>query len=283
MAGGLSGEVFLNGRYVPYEEARVPVEDRGFLFGDGIYEVIKIYRGRPFRLRDHLARLERSAREILLELPDVDWGGVVERLVRGGGLADRDATVYIEVSRGSGPRAHHFPPAGTPPTVLALARELPGVSPEFRERGATAITHPDLRWARCDIKSVNLLPNVLAKEKAVRAGAYEAILVRDGVAIEGSSSNFFAVLDGAVVTHPEGPHILSGVTRAAVLGLARDLGYQVVEAPILVADLRRASELFVTSTTAEVMPIVRVDGEPVGDGRPGPVARKLCEAFLRLV
>lgn len=275
--------MFLNGRYVPYEEARIPVEDRGFLFGDGVYEVVKVYRGRPFRLQEHLARLQRSAREILLELPDVDWEGVVDRLVRGGNLSDRDATVYIEVSRGSGPRAHHFPPAGTPPTVLALAREFPGVPPEYRERGATAITHPDLRWARCDIKSVNLLPNVLAKEKAVRAGAYEAILVRDGVAVEGSSSNVFAVLDGAVVTHPEGPRILSGVTRAVVLGLARDLGYRVVEAPILVSDLGRASELFVTSTTAEVMPIVSVDGNPVGDGRPGPVATRLLEAFMRLV
>lgn len=277
----MNPEVYLNGAFVPYEAARVPVEDRGLLFGDGVYEVIKIYRGRPFRLGDHLARLERSARELLLDLPAVDWQAVVDRLAAG--LGGMDGTVYLQVTRGSAPRTHHFPPAGTAPTVFALARPLEGGRAQLHETGAAAVTHPDERWGRCDIKSVNLLPNVLAKERAVRAGAYEAILVRDGVALEGSSSNFFAVLDGAVVTHPEGPRILSGVTRSVVLGLARDLGYRVVERPIPVAELVRATELFVTSTTSEVMPIVTLDGRPVGDGRPGPVARSLLQAFLRLV
>lgn len=276
--------VYLNGQFLPYEQAAIPVEDRGFLFGDGIYEVYRVYRGRPFKFKEHMDRLARSAAEIRLSLPEVDWAAVHDELMRQNGLEGGDAIVYLQVTRGAvAPRTHWFPPAGTPPTVLAIARPAKPVPEELREQGATAITHPDERWGRCDIKSVNLLPNVLAKQRAVEAGAYEAILVRDGVAIEGSSSNVFAVVDGALVTYPKGPRILGGITREVVLDLARSLGLRVVEGPILVSDLGRATELFVTSTTAEVLPIVRVDGQPIGDGRPGPITRSLYEAFQRIV
>lgn len=276
----MSEVVYLSGRFLPYGQAAVPVEDRGFLFGDGIYEVFRVYRGRPFRFRDHLERLTRSAREIRLELPELDWAAITDELLERNGLKGGDATVYLQVTRGAAvPRTHWFPPPGTPATVLMLARPARPVDPELVESGVAAITHPDERWGRCDIKSVNLLPNVLAKQRAVEAGAYEALFVRDGVVLEGASSNLFAVLDGRLVTYPLGPRILAGVTRGVVLELARELGLPVVEGPIRVSDLDRATELFITSTTAEILPVVRVDGHPIGDGRPGPVTRALYTAF----
>nr|PZN45859.1 MAG: D-amino acid aminotransferase [Bacillota bacterium] len=276
--------VYLSGRFLPYGQAAVPVEDRGFLFGDGIYEVFRVYRGRPFRFQDHLERLTRSAREIRLDLPDLDWAAITGELLERNGLKGGDATVYLQVTRGAAaPRTHWFPPPGTPATVLMLARPARPVDPELVESGATAITHPDERWGRCDIKSINLLPNVLAKQRAVEAGAHEALFVRDGVVLEGASSNLFAVLDGRLVTYPRGPRILAGVTRGVVLELARELGIPVVEGPILVSDLDRATELFITSTTAEILPVVRVDGRPIGDGRPGPVTRALYTAFRQQI
>lgn len=275
--------VYLSGRFLPYEQATISVEDRGFLFGDGVYEVCRVYRGRPFRFREHMERLVRSAREIRLPLPDLDWAGVTRELLEQNGLSGGEATVYIQVTRGAAaPRTHWFPPAETPATVLMIARPAKAPEPALVEQGASAITYPDERWGRCDIKSVNLLPNVLAKQKAVEAGAYEALFVRDGVVLEGSSSNLFAVIDGRVVTYPLGPRILGGITRQVALELAQELKYPTAEGPILLSDLDRATELFLTSTTAEVLPIVRVDGRPIGDGRPGPITRSLREAFMRL-
>ena len=275
--------VYLSGRYGPLAEAALPLTDRGILFGDGIYEVYRVYRGRPFRMKEHLDRFARSAREIRLDLPETDWAAVHAELVERNGLAGADATVYLQATRGApASRGHAFPPAGTPATLFALPRPFTPPPAELYAAGAAVVTRPDLRWGRCDIKSVNLLPNVLANQEAHEAGAWEAVFVRDGVLTEGSHTNVFVVLDGVVTTHPEGPRILGGITRTAVLELAREAGLPVLEGPVLRAALERAQEVFLTGTSAEVMPVTRVDGEPVGGGRPGPIAQRLRDAFRRL-
>lgn len=278
----MSLTVYLNGRFLPYEQAAIPVEDRAFLFADGIYEVIRVYQGRPFRMAEHLRRLRRSAREIRLPEPDcAELQQVCEKLLSLNNLSE--ATIYIEISRGAyAPRSHGFPKGPVHPNTLVIARAFQP-HPQLNLAGVKAVTVPDQRWARCDIKSVSLLPNILAKQKAVEAGAYEAIFVRDGIAIEGSSSNVMAVMDGVIRTYPLCNYILGGVTRDAVLELAREMGYPVQEEGIPVDALDRCSEVWVTSTTSEVMPIVEIDGRPVGDGRPGPVASALYKAYMERV
>lgn len=277
----MSLTVYLSGQYLPYEQASIPVEDRSFLFADGVYEVIRVYGGRPFTMEEHLTRLARSARELNLPAPDLDEiRQVCRKLLQINRLSE--ATIYIQLSRGAyAPRTHAFPVEAPRPILLVLAR--PATSPtELRLKGATAITLPEQRWSRCDIKSVSLLPNVMAKQKAAAVGAYEAIFVRDGFAIEGSSTNLFAVLDGEIRTYPACNYILSGITRSLVLKLARELGYPVREEEIPVEALSRCSEIWVTASTTEIMPIIAVDGRQVGDGRPGPVAAALYEAFQKL-
>jgi D-alanine transaminase len=281
--GAETTTVFLDGRFCPLSEAAVSVTDRGFLFGDGIYEVYRVYQGRPFRRKEHLDRLRRSAAEVRLALPELDWAALQAELVARNGLDQADATVYIQVTRGApAARRHAFPPAGTPPTLLVMARRFVAPSADLYERGVAAITRPDIRWGRCDIKSVNLLPNVMANEDAHAAGAWEAIFVRDGVVTEGTHTNVFLVLDGRLVTHPEGPRILSGVSRAVVIEAARSIELEVAEAPCLANAMARATEVLLSGTTAEVLPVVHVDGRPVGDGRPGPIARRLLQAFRAL-
>lgn len=271
--------VFLNDAWVAPEQARVPVEDRGFQFGDGIYEVVRIYRGRPFAMWPHLERLERSARELELPLPRPlpELARLIEEAPARRGL--QEATVYLQLTRGYAPRIHYFPDHVTP-TLVVYAQPIRLQPEEGYERGAAAIVVPDERWLRCDIKSVNLLPNALAKERARRAGVLEAILHREGVGItEGSSTNVFAVCRGKLVTAPAGRYILRGVTRDIVLELARAAGIAVEERFLSREELLAADEVFITSTTLEVMPIARIDGQPVGEGRPGPVARRLRDAF----
>ncbi len=277
----MSLTVYLNGQYLPYEQASIPVEDRSFLFADGIYEVIRVYGGRPFTLKEHLARLARSAREIKLPEPDLaEIEAVALELIARNNLSE--ATIYIQLSRGAyTPRAHAFPAGPAKPILLVLARPV-SVSADQRSTGVAAVTCPDQRWARCDIKSVALLPNILAKQVAAEAGAYEAILVKDGYAIEGSSSNFFAVLDGEIRTYPKCNYILGGITREVVLELARKLGYPVREEGIRLDELSRITEAWVTSTTSEVMPIVKIDNKPVGEGTVGPVAKALQAEFTKL-
>jgi len=280
MPGVATGVVYLDGRYVPRDEARVSVDDRGFLFGDGAYEVTRAIRGRLFEGARHARRLARTLRGLDIALPDdqiAALDAVALRLLRENGLEDGEAAVYLQVTRGTAvPRTHHFPPAGTHPTVYAAATRF--VPPSaLRERGASVVTVADVRWARCDLKTVNLLPNAMAKQRAVAAGADEALFVRDGMLMEGSHSNAFAVLDGVLRTAPATNYILAGITRDVVLELAREAGIPVLEYPLLAAEVPLASELFMTSTTSDVLPVVRVDGRPVGDGAPGPVARRLYE------
>lgn len=273
--------VYLNGQYLPYEKASLPIEDRSFLLADGIYEVIRVYGGRPFTLNEHLTRLGRSAQELKMPAPDLaQLQRVALELVAVNKLSE--ATIYIQVSRGAyNPRTHAFPSGPIEPTVLAIARPLADNS-EKHQKGVKAITVPEVRWSRCDIKSVALLPNVMAKQQAAEVGAYEAIFVRDGYAIEGSSSNFMAVLDGEIWTYPLCNYVLGGITRGVVLKLARENGYTVKEQGIPLSALDRCSELWVTSTTSEIMPIVSIDGRQVGEGRPGPVANALNAKFMEL-
>lgn len=272
-------QVYLNGEYVPYEQARVPVDDRGFLFADGVYEVARVYAGKIFAMDAHLSRLADGLAAIQIELPELDTlAAVSEELLRRNGLENGEATIYIQVTRGAAPRKHAFP-TGVAPTVFLAARPYRDNPPEYMSEGVAAIRLPDNRWARCDIKSVSLLPNVLANQAAHAADAFEALFVRDGVVIEGSHSNLLSVYDGAVVTYPRCNYILAGITRDIVLDLARELGIPVREGPIYDAQLFDAEELFLSGTTTEVMPIVRVDGRPIGNGRPGPVTLKLQAAY----
>lgn len=276
--------VFLNGEFLDRERAAIPLDDRGFLFGDGVYEVCRAVQGRFFELPAHWERLESGLKALRISTEEyLDAGRFVEiarRLLEENDLEGTQATVYLQVTRGAARRTHAFPPAGTRPTVYASAAgfEVPRA---LRESGAAAITLPDLRWARCDIKSVNLLPNVMAKQQAVEAGAFEAVLLRDGIVTEGASSNVFGVLAGELRTHPLAPAILPGITRIVVLELASELGIAVREQPILAEELPRLQELFATGTTTDVQPLVALDGRPVGDGRPGEFTRALQRGLER--
>lgn len=272
--------VYLNGKYLPHGEAAISVEDRGFLFADGVYEVVRIVDGRPHLLREHLERMEAGLEALRVEFHEVEGlAEVARRLIEENSLHAGDAILYLQVTRGAAPRKHAFPPAGTSPTVFAFARPYtPHPEANFVE-GVATITVPDTRWARCDIKSIALLPNVLANQQAHEAGAHEALLVRDGVVLEGSQSNLFAVFDGELVTYPRCNYILAGITRQLVLELAGRLEIPYREAPILLDRLQEADELFLTGTTTEVMPIVTVDGRRIGEGVPGPITRSLLEAY----
>ena len=272
--------VYLNGEYLPKEQATVSVDDRGFLLSDGLYEVTPAYRGRLFRLVQHMGRLRHGLDALRISY---DTAGLPEmhlRLLTENGLEDEDVSiVYLQITRGVAPRTHHFPPEGTPPTVYAFAKAFHRPDPERWEQGYSAITVPDRRWARVDLKTIGLLPNVLAQQAAVDAGAADALLVKDGVALEGSQNNVFGVFDGVVTTHPATHEILHGVGRGFVMELARGMGMTVVERAIPVEEMRGADEIFFTGTTTEVRPTVELDGRLVGDGTVGPVAKALYEAF----
>jgi D-alanine transaminase len=273
--------VYLNGAFVPKAEAVVSVDDRGFLLSDGVYEVIPYYEGVPFYVDRHLARLRRSLGALRIDFDANGFGDVVRRLIAENGLEKAARSLaYLQVTRGVAPRTHYFPPQPVEPTVYAYVKEWSRPSDDKWSRGFTAITVPDRRWTRVDIKTISLLPNVLAFQAALDAGVDDAILVRDGIAIEGAHQNFWGVFDGKATTHPETNLILSGITRGVVLELARGEGIPCEERPITVEELADAEELFFTGTTGEVRPCVEVDGSPVGDGRVGPVTRALSDAFL---
>jgi D-alanine transaminase len=272
--------VYLNGAFVDKGDAKISVDDRGFVFGDGVYEVTRSRDGVLLEVDRHVRRLERSMAGLDLHYPPGDLPAISLRLLRENGFARGEATVYWQVTRGAAaPRTHQFPPADTPVTVYASASSFTPLH-EKRATGVGVIALPDQRWARCDLKTVNLLPNVLAKQKAVAAGVHEALLVRDGVIMEGAATNFFGVVDGVVRTHPKTNNILPGITREVVLELAAELGIAVKEEPLFVDDIPRLSESFLTGTTNDVMPVVAIDGRPVGDGRPGPAAGRLYSALM---
>lgn len=273
---------FVNGAFVPLAEAKVSIEDRGFQFGDAIYEVIRTYNGRPFALEAHLARLERSATALDLTQPysRAEWTHYVLEGIRR--AAHPEAKIYIQLSRGVAPRDHAYSAEG-PPTVVMTVREFHPLDRSVQAAGVEVMTTEDIRWGRCDIKSVNLLANVLARQQAKQAQVFEAILVKDGLITEGAVSNVMVVQGGRVVTAPEGSHILSGVSRAFVLELARNEGLTIQERFISPAELYGADEVFLTGTTVEVLAVIRVDGKFIGDGRPGPITQRLAAGFTRRV
>ena len=269
--------VYLNGQYLPVEQAKLSVLDRGFIFGDGVYEVWRVIDGKLFEHARHDRRLRRGLKALELVVPDKDvdaLAGVADRLLRNNDLASGEATFYIEITRGQAPRTHAYPPAGTKPTVFAMVTrfEVPHAA---RSAGAKAITQPDVRWLHCDIKTVQLLPNVMAKQKAQVAGALEAILIRDGIVTEGTHTSVLGVKNGELRTHPLSPLILPSVTRELVLEIAREQGVPVREVAFTAQELFALDELFVSGTTTDVTPIVDVDGKRIGSGKPGPVSRAL--------
>jgi D-alanine transaminase len=269
--------LYLNGRFLPLEEGRVHVEDRGFQFGDGVYEVIRVYRGRPFRLPRHLARLKESLEGIRIPLPEPlpRIEEVCLQLIRG----LPECTIYLQVTRGAAPRAHAFPKDAVP-TFVAYAREV-GRHPDDKVWHLVSV--PDERWARCNLKVICLLPNLLAKQRAVEAGVDEGLFVReDGFVTEGTSSNAFLVKAGTVRTHPANARILNGVTRDAVLEAARSRGIPVEQKPFTLEEARAAEEFFMTGTLTEVMPAVSIDGKPVGSGTAGPLTLRIREAFREI-
>lgn len=277
---------YVNGRYVPQSEACVNVEDRGFQFGDGIYEVVHVFNGRFVDEDLHLARLARSLNEIRLAMPVAAPALrlVLREVVRRNRVSE--GLVYMQVTRGVARREHAFPLRPVAPSLVVTARRLPPFPTDVERWAVPAITLPDLRWARRDIKSVNLLPNVLARQAAREAGAYEAILVSeaDGEVTEGASTNVWIVDEaGALRTRQLGHSILPGCTRAAVMAELAGAGLDAEERAFTGDELFRAREVFLTSATSFVKPVVRLDGRPVGDGRPGPVTRRLFDLFSRRV
>ena len=272
--------VYLNGEFLPKDRATISVDDRGFLLSDGIYEVTPAYRGRLFRIEQHMRRLRHGLDALRIEYDSAGLPEMHADLIAANSLDTEDvAIVYLQITRGAAPRTHHFPPEGTPPTVYAFAQAYHRPESARWEQGYEAVTVPDDRWARVDIKSIGLLPNVLAQQAAAEAGVADALLVKDGVALEGSHNNLFAVFDGVVTTHPATHQILHGVTRAYVIELAKGQGLPVEERPVPLEEIRAADEIFFTGTTTEVRPTVRLDDQPVGSGKVGPVARALYEAF----
>lgn len=273
---------YLNGRFSSLEEIRISPDDRGFLFGDGIYEVIRAYHGVPAFWQDHCARLLRSAKEIQLpfHIESQDFHQLLLTGLQQSGFSN--AKIYIQVTRGVAPREHGFP-SDVSPTVFLSFREIGAIPVELSKRGVQVITVPDIRWDRCDIKSLNLLPNVLAKQRAQEAKVFEAIFVRDGFVIEGATSNIFLVKDGLLRTPERNQFVLSGVTQQQITHVAQAHGQQVHFDRIPLEDLYQAEEAFLVGTTIEVLPVVNVDGQAVHNGKPGPVTCALQHYFSELV
>ena len=276
--------VYLNGDFLPVGDAQVSVNDRGFLFGDGVYEVTPAYGGRLFRWEQHRARLNKGLAAIGIDFDAAALKRVKQELLARNGLDGAPgAYVYAQVTRGSAPRTHWFPDPPVAPTVYAFANRFTRPSMDEWARGISAVTVPDQRWGRADIKAIALLANVLAAQAAVEAGAGNAVFVRDGIALEGSHNNLFAVFGGVLATAPKSNHILHGITRDFLIELAGEMGIPVEERAIPLSELYLADEVFFSGTTTEVRPVVEIDGRTVGDGRVGPVTRRLYEGFLRVV
>jgi D-alanine transaminase len=270
----------LNGETMPVEQARVPVWDRGFLFGDSVYEVCRLYGGRCWLEAEHFARLRRSLKE--LDFPAVDVDRLIDRVYRTiAATGVREGTVYIQITRGVAPRSHAFPDPPVPPTELIVVRPYDDTpTARLRQTGAKVISHPDLRWKRCDIKSTNLLANCMATEAARRAGCQEAILVdSSGLVTEATHTSLLWARQGRIEGTPEGPEILPGTTRQLVLRLLKKLDIPFAESRVTLPELKAVDELILVGTTTEVVPIIQVDDTPIADGRPGPLAGRLWGAY----
>jgi D-alanine transaminase len=270
--------VFLNGRLLPIEEAKIPVLDRGFIFGDGVYELVPVYSRVAFRLDEHLARLERSLAETRIRNPysRAQWRDIVYKLVDAQPFEDQG--VYFQVTRGVAKRDHAFP-KDAEPTVFAMSNPLVTPAKELVQRGAAAVSAQDNRWLRCDIKSISLIGNCLLRQLSAEAGAVETILFRDGNLTEASASNVFVVKRGLILSPPKSSLILPGITYDVVVELARSNGIPLELRDVGEPEVRGADEVWVSSSSKEVLPIVSLDGAPVGDGRPGPLFGRMYQLY----
>jgi D-alanine transaminase len=273
---------YFNNTYLDKEHVRISPDDRGFLFADGLYEVIRSYGGRLFRMQQHIERLNYGATELRLPTTDFNYlSEVAVELLKRNNLEQSDATVYFQVTRGAAKRGHAFPEPQPQLTIYGIATAFDSQPSQEKMRvGIKAITLGDQRWSRCDMKTIGLTANILANQAAKEAGAQEAILVRDGVLLEGTHSNFMAVFGDTIVTAPTSNYILSGITRMAILELCAAQGFKLELKPIFAKDIALASEAFIVGTTVEVTPICHLDGNPVGSGEPGPIVR-LLQKHLR--
>ena len=270
---------YLNGEQLPLDQARVSVLDRGFLLGDGVYEVIPAYGGRLFRLAEHLERLQASLDGVRIPNPlnDEQWDDAIEALLAANGGGDQ--SVYLQVTRGPAAKRDHAFPAEVNPTVFIMTNPMSAPPAEQREEGIEVVTLADNRWLRCNLKTIALLPNVLLRQEALDRGTTEAILVRDGLATEGAATNFFLVKEGVVVTPPKSHQLLPGITRDLVLELARAEGVACEERNVAEEELSNADELWITSSTKEILPATTLNDAPVGDGKPGPVYKKMIAVY----
>lgn len=276
--------VYLNGKFQPKTQAAISVDDRGFLFADGVYEVVRGYGGLFFEIEAHVRRMQNGLEALRIAIPEgFNLSDIARVLLEQNDLQNAETTIYCQITRGAAAaRTHAFPASSVSPTVYVAASLF--VPPlEKRQKGIAAVTTPDVRWSRCDLKTVGLLANCLAKQHALESGVDEAIFVRDGVALEGSSSNLFIVKDGTVVTNPKTNYILPGITRQVVLDISHSLGIEANEAPLFIDLLKAADEVFVTHTTGEVVPVVRINAREIAGGSPGPITRKLQTAFTEIV
>jgi D-alanine transaminase len=270
---------YLNGEFLPRDKACVPVMDRGFLFGDGVYEVIPVYGGRPFRLTHHLQRLSSSLEAIRIGNPmsEAGWQDLLEQVVErnGGG----DCSVYLQVTRGVAPKRDHAFPADVAPTVFMMSSPMSTGHDIDSETGIHAVTLDDIRWDYCNVKAITLLPNVLLRQQAVDAEAAEAILIKNGFATEGAASNLFIVRGDLLITPPKSPSLLPGITRDLILELAASHGIPFREADIPLGELTGADEIWLTSSTREISPVTRLDDRRIGNGTPGPKWRHMSRVY----
>jgi len=270
---------YFNGKFIPKEEVRISPDDRGFLFADGVYEVIRWYEGIFYDINSHLTRLKRSLRELRINWPDSDsFPSIADELIKINKLENQPSMVYLQVTRGVSRRSHSFPSPEVPPTVYAYAWSFKPES-NLKETGIKVMLKEDIRWSRCDIKSVALLPNTISFQEAHENGSKECIFVRNGLITEGSHSNIFFVIDGTLYTHPESNHVLSGITRKNVLRIAEESGIKIREEALQENRIRFVREAFITNTSAEVTPVTELGGNTLGDGVPGPVTLIIRDKF----
>jgi D-alanine transaminase len=274
--------VYLNGQFLPRDEARISPDDRGYIFADGVYEVVKFYNGRPFRYADHFQRLKRSLQEV--QINDEDLPGLEEvfnQLLKENNLTKVHAGVYVQITRGINKRVHHFP-SGIKPGIYAFSFEMPSYTDNL-QNGISVIVREDIRWLRCDIKSISLLPNTMLYNQAVEAGAGECVLIRNGLVTEATHSSVLAVKNGKVITHPLSELILPGITRKVILEICKNHDIEFEERAISEKELYEADELIIAGTGSEITPVVKVNNSPVGNKKPGDVTRFLQNKFFELV
>jgi D-alanine transaminase len=273
--------VYLNGRFISKDESFISTDDRGFYFADGVYEVIKYYKGLPFCFEDHMIRLRNSLSSVRIDFDVSMLGSLCNQLIEDNLLRDEYSGVYIQITRGVAPRIHRFPGNEVKPTLFLRAFIMPAFLDDL-QKGIRVISHEDIRWLRCDVKSIALLPNTMLFQQAVEQNAGECFLVRNGNYTEATHSNIMAVMGKTVFTHPDSNLILPGITKKVVIRLCAELGIPLIERPLASSETNLFDECFITGTGSEIMPVVEIDGKPVGNGKPGSVTRRLQEEFFNI-